>query len=101
MFCKNCGKEVANNVVICNSCGVAVKAPSNIWHFKNALLGFGMWFLGLIGNTLLMVSFIKPGADQQQISKIGSIGGLSLFVLTFFILFFMSKRVQKKTLKLT
>jgi len=104
MFCNNCGKEVSDKAVICKECGVPVKGQSNSWHFKNALIGLSLFFLYMIFIGGLSAALMRPSAAQfdQNLSHILSIiMGLSMFGAIYFIFYFVSKRAEKKTLKIT
>lgn len=73
MFCKNCGKEIADNAVICVNCGVATQnAP--VTSSKNkivaALLAF---FLGGLGIHNFYLGYKKKAIIQLVLSLVGSL----------------------------
>ena len=79
MFCKNCGKEIDDNAVVCPNCGVATEkmqqatAPTQ----KNtiAVVGFIFSFLGgLIGLICSIIGF----KNSKKPEYAGDGRGLSL-----------------------
>jgi hypothetical protein len=81
------------------SSGAAVQSPSDSWHFKNALYGLGILILCLMVLGGSMTVLMRPSSgviDQNLAQKLSTVIGLLFFVLIYFILFFVSKRAEKK-----
>ncbi len=75
MFCKNCGKQIDENAVVCPHCGVAISsALADSGSFGWAVLGF---FLPLVG---LILYLVWRNTKPQSAKKAG-IGALVGFVV--------------------
>lgn len=83
MFCKNCGKEIDDNVAVCPHCGVLEKTLSssnnNSQSSENAIaiIGFVYSFLfqlaGLICSIIGFRKAVKEGAPYKWLSLAGII----------------------------
>ena len=68
MFCKNCGKEVSDNAVVCIHCGASIdKTPTKTLSGESktglgALLGV---FLGLIGLIIGLCMYPADSIERQ------------------------------------
>lgn len=67
MFCKNCGKEIDKNAVVCVHCGVSVKAKKPI--FKR------WWFWALI--ACLFIGAVSSGTSSDGDTSSGNNTGNS------------------------
>jgi len=98
MFCKNCGKEIDDNAVVCPHCGVATEkmaasAPAPAQKNTIALVGFILSFfggiLGLILSIVGLVNSKKPeyAGDGKNLAIAGII--ISCVVLVFMIVIYI------------
>lgn len=79
MFCKNCGKEISDNSVVCPHCGVQVGKLNSEEHSEGntlAIVGFVFSFLfaivGLIC-SILGYNNAKKGAPYKNLALAGII----------------------------
>ncbi len=103
MFCSQCGKEVVKDALTCKECGTPVAGSANGWHIKNALLGGAILIACILITTLISASQFRAGGGEMDRSLAAKVAMLtSLFYLTevFGVLFFVSRRAEKRTLKL-
>ena len=72
MYCKNCGKEVSDNAVVCIHCGCAIdKKPVSTMSGESktglgALLGV---FLGLIGLIIGLCMYPAESVERKTFVK--------------------------------
>ncbi len=72
MFCKNCGKEVSDNAVVCIHCGAAIdKNPTRTLSGESktglgALLGV---FLGIIGLIIGLCMYPAESVERKTFIK--------------------------------
>lgn len=99
MFCKNCGKEINNNAVICIHCGCGV-ADENNKKVENSKAGLGVLFallLGLIGLIIGICLYPQYSFERKTYIKawsitfcvtiiIGVVGIIFLFLINPYIL---------------
>ncbi len=98
MFCKNCGKEIDDNAIVCPNCGVQVKsieAPQNNANTNSntiAIVGFVFSFLiALVGLICSIMGYknAKQGAPYKGLALAGiiiSAVSMGLSVLLYIIL---------------
>ena len=80
MFCRNCGKEIDENAIVCIHCGCAVekKPVSESKHTMGLLLGI---FVGLIGLIIGVCVFPTGSYERETFMK----GWTKGFVITLII----------------
>ena len=87
MFCKNCGREIDANAVVCPHCGVQVK-PVNSGEDNNiiAIVGFVFSFLialvGLICSIIGYKKAVNEGAQHKSLALAGIIISAASMVIT-------------------
>ena len=77
MFCKNCGKEIDDNAVICPHCGVAQKDPPEV--VDNG--GFGWGLLGCCIPVVGLILFLVWRDTKPKTAKAAGIGALVSVVI--------------------
>ncbi|MDE7084798.1 MAG: zinc ribbon domain-containing protein [Clostridia bacterium] len=91
MFCKNCGREISDNAVVCPNCGVQVKAMSNSSNGENtiAIVGFVFSFLialvGLICSIMGYKKAVNEGAPYKGLALAGIIISIISMVFGFIL----------------
>ena len=91
MFCKNCGKEISNDAVICIYCGCATgKEVANSDH-NEPKTGMGILLgllLGLLGLIIGLVMYPANTVARKTFLKAWGItfGSLCAFVVVMYIL---------------
>lgn len=96
MFCKNCGKEINDDAVICPNCGVQVRQFQNEKDVRAqsnentiAVVGFVFSFLiaivGLICSIVGFKNAVKEGAPHKGLALAGIIISAVSMVLAFII----------------
>lgn len=65
MFCKNCGKEVNENAVVCIHCGCSLKqsATEKTGDMNESKTGMGVLFGLLLGFIGLLIGFLMYPAE--------------------------------------
>ncbi len=103
MFCKNCGKEISDNAVVCPNCGVAtdnmLQANSAVTAGQGksangfAIAGLVLGIVGLLGGNY---AFLIPGLVGVILSIVGMVKskqyaapGLALAALIVSIITFL------------
>ncbi len=88
MFCKNCGREVSDNAVVCPHCGVQLKAmSSNSASGENtmAIVGFVFsFFIALVGLICSIMGYkksVNEGAPYKGLALAGII--ISIISMAF------------------
>ena len=81
MFCKNCGKEIANNASMCPNCGAPVAPAAGEKSWTTALLL--CIFLGNLGVHSFYVG--KTGVGVIQLLTVGGCGIWTLIDLVTMI----------------
>lgn len=105
MFCKNCGKVIDDNAVICPNCGVQVRqvqtgTPSYTQSNGNtiAIVGFVFSFLialvGLICSVVGYKNAVKQGAPHKGLALAGIIISIVSMVLAFILYMIMFATVM-------
>ncbi|MCQ2550837.1 MAG: zinc ribbon domain-containing protein [Clostridia bacterium] len=87
MYCPNCGKEIAEETVICPHCGVQIKNVKK--DEPNTLLkvvSFIFPIIGLIIYLVMMDDEPKSAKAYGKMALIGFVVGIALF---FFLLMFL------------
>ena len=89
MYCKNCGKEVNDNAVICVHCGVALEQKKNGLSGESktslgALLGV---FLGLIGLIIGLCMYPSDSVERKTFIKGWGIAFAISFVICIILYF--------------
>lgn len=90
MFCKNCGKEVSDNAVVCIHCGAAIdKNPTRTLSGESktglgALLGV---FLGIIGLIIGLCMYPAESVERKTFIKGWGIA-FAISVGVLFIIYF-------------
>ena len=87
MYCKNCGKEVSDNAVVCIHCGCAIEKRSS-FSYKGVTEGedkktLGIWLsilLGLIG-LIIGVCMYPSGSYERETFISGWIKGLIISIV--------------------
>lgn len=77
MFCKNCGKEIDDNAVICPHCGVAQKDTPEV--VDNG--GFGWGLLGCCIPVVGLILFLVWRDTKPKTAKAAGIGALVSVVI--------------------
>ena len=95
MFCKNCGKEINDNAVICPNCGVQVQEVNqpdvNVQQSNNtiAIVGFVLSFLvalaGLICSIIGYKNAVKENAPYKGLALAGIIISAVSMILSFIL----------------
>lgn len=70
MYCKNCGKSIDDNAVICPYCGVAQKTE------KKDEGGFGWGLLGCCIPVVGLILFLVWNDSKPKTAKAAGIGAL-------------------------
>ena len=89
MFCRNCGKEVNDNAVVCVSCGAAVKPQSSKQDGPiGCLLGGACFLVPIIG----LVLYLMWKDEMPQKAKQAGIWAIVGFVLNliFSVIYFVA-----------
>lgn len=88
MFCRNCGKEVNDNAVVCLNCGAAVKPPSSRYGPLGFLLSVACFAAPIIG----LVLYLTWKDEMPQKAKQAGIWAIAGFVfdLIYFLPSFIS-----------
>lgn len=60
-FCPNCGKPVEENATVCMNCGVAIKKPNNFGSYDKITIALVCFFLGSIGIHNFILGENKKG----------------------------------------
>ena len=82
MFCKNCGKEISDNAVVCPNCGVATdnmektSAPVHAQDNTMALVGFILSLLGF--NVIALVLSIIGLQNSRKPEYAGNGKGFAI-----------------------
>lgn len=71
MFCKSCGKQVADDAVICASCGAQVGGAMNTEAKSKIAAGLLGIFLGAFGVHRLYLGFNTIGIIQLVLGALG------------------------------
>ena len=96
MFCKNCGKEVNNNAIICPHCGVQVGAMKSNESGENtiAIVGFVLSFIiaiaGLICSVVGYRKAVTEGAPHKGLALAGiiiSVASMALVIILYITVF--------------
>ena len=105
MFCKNCGKEVNDEAVVCTNCGVMIKdipsqtQKSNGEENAIGLVGFILSFFVTIAGLICSIIGYKKARDEGAKYKglslagiiISSVSiGMGVLAILFWIVFFAS-----------
>lgn len=93
MYCKNCGREINDNAVVCPHCGVQVKAMSSSESKSGentiAIVGFVFSFLialvGLICSIIGYKKSVNEGAPYKGLALAGIIISVISMVLALII----------------
>ena len=86
MFCKNCGKEIDDNAVICVHCGVATGVNNTVVndeHASTALKVVSILF-PLVGLILFLVYNEKQPTKAKECGKF-ALYGVAISVVLFLI----------------
>ena len=78
MFCKNCGKEISDEAVICPNCGVPVQKEQAPVEQKNTIATVGLvlsFFVSVVGLILSIVG-LKKSAELNGAGKKVAIAGI-------------------------
>lgn len=90
MFCKNCGREVDDNAVVCPHCGVQLARVSNSASQETctlAIIGFVLsFFIGLAGLICSIVAYRKC-RDENLNGKGFAIAGIAISVTSMVVVF--------------
>lgn len=81
MFCKECGKEINDEAVVCVGCGCAVKNLSAESNNKGLITILLCWFLGVVGAHRFYTGHTTVGIIQLL-----TLGGCGIWVLIDFIM---------------
>lgn len=86
-FCRNCGKEIDDNAVICVNCGVAQKEPQT--EIDNG--GFGWGLLGCCIPIAGLVLFLMWKDTKPKTAKAVGIGALVSVIasILFYVIYFV------------
>ncbi|MGL4623921.1 MAG: zinc-ribbon domain-containing protein [Culicoidibacterales bacterium] len=89
MYCKNCGKEIDDNAVVCVNCGVAT-GNGTVAEKDNG--GFGWGLLGCCIPIVGLVLFLVWKDNKPKTAKAAGIGavvsvglGILMYVIFFII----------------
>ena len=87
MFCKNCGKEIADNSNVCLYCGASQQSNSPV--VDNG--GFGWGLLGCCIPIVGLILFLVWKDTKPKSSKAAGIGALVSVIATvvFYIVYFV------------
>ena len=89
-FCRNCGKEIDDNAVICVNCGVAQKDPqSQKTEVDNG--GFGWGLLGCCIPVAGLILFLTWKDTKPKTAKAAGIGALVSVIasILFYVIYFI------------
>lgn len=64
MFCRNCGKEIEDNAVICPSCGVATENATKKKKVKKPI--FKKWWFWVIIALVVIVVIVSTGGNSND-----------------------------------
>ena len=78
-FCKNCGKEIEDNAVICVHCGVAQETKPTV--VDNG--GFGWGLLGCCIPSVGLILFLVWKDTKPKTSKAAGMGALISVIISF------------------
>ncbi|MDE6001119.1 MAG: zinc ribbon domain-containing protein [Clostridia bacterium] len=95
MFCKNCGKEINDNAVVCPHCGVqvaSVQTTSNASNESNtmAIIGFVFAFLMPLVGLICSIIGYKRAKNEGMNNKGLALAGIIISAIaigTYVILF--------------
>lgn len=77
-FCKNCGKEIDNNAVVCVHCGVAQETKPVV--VDNG--GFGWGLLGCCFPIIGLILFLVWKDTKPKTSKAAGMGALVSVIIS-------------------
>ena len=83
MFCKNCGKEIDNNAVVCINCGVSTNLVQDNGGFGWGVLGCCVPLAGLI--LYLVWKDTKPKSAKS--AGIGALIWVGCVILLYVLMF--------------
>lgn len=86
-FCKNCGKEIDDNAVVCVNCGSSQQTTPQV--VDNG--GFGWGLLGCCLPIVGLILFLVWRDTKPKTSKAAGIGALVSVVgsIVFYIIYFV------------
>lgn len=93
MFCKNCGKEVNDNAVICPNCGVQLaqlkggKAEDESKSNSMAIIGFVLSFFISIAGLICSIIAYRKCRDEGLNGKGLAIAGIAISVASMVLAF--------------
>lgn len=99
MYCKNCGKEVAENAIVCPNCGVQIGnlKTENINNetCTMAIIGFVLSFFISIAGLICSIIAYRKCRDENLNGKGFAIAGIaisatSMALAVFFLILFFS-----------
>ena len=76
-YCKNCGVEISEDVIICPSCGVQQKPLQTQGSGVSDVGGFGWGLLGFCIPVVGLVLYLVWQKDRPLTAKAAGIGALS------------------------
>lgn len=91
MYCKYCGKELADQAVVCLGCGAEVKRDNQL----EDTAGAGWWWLGFLVPLAGFLIWITCNDTQPKRAKKAGVGALVgvitsvALVVLFYILWFV------------
>lgn len=96
MFCKNCGREVDDNAIICPACGVLVgeiKKEKNVLALIGFILSFFVPLAGLICSIIARKKCREEHMDGESLALAGIIISaielaISVIAIVFCIIYF-------------
>ncbi|MCD8372056.1 MAG: zinc ribbon domain-containing protein [Clostridia bacterium] len=88
MFCKNCGKEIDDNALVCPNCGVATEAAAPAENNKRkphgvALAAKVFIIIGMVCTFYLILPLIFGGIALSQMKYGKPSAGIGVCVLLF------------------
>ena len=95
MFCKNCGKEISNNAVVCPYCGVQAGKITSYDDRKNtiAIVGFVLsFFIAIAGLVCSIIGYKKAKNEGLEYGGLALAGiiisaiEIALIVILYFAL---------------
>ena len=79
MFCKNCGKQIPDNAVVCVACGTEIQRPP-----MEDTASCGWWWLGFfvpVAGLLIWALCTDSQPKRAKKAGIGAIVGTIVFVV--------------------